>query len=93
MSRSDPAPDCFDLGFQAAYPIDEPGEVALEDYARALFRARAAEGVRAEDDPLMIRAVHVCGMGCSPTPALMTDLEDFARSLVTRTNGGGLGWT
>jgi hypothetical protein len=39
----------------------------------------------------MVRGVHVCGLGASPTPALFTDVEDFARSLVVR--GGGLGWS
>jgi len=27
------------------------------------------------------------------TPALLRDLEDFARSLVMGTGGGGLGWS
>lgn len=91
MSRSSPGTDCYDLSFQAGYPVDEPAEVALEDYARALLRARAVEGIRSEEDPAMVRGVHVCGLGASPTPALFTDVEDFARSLVVR--GGGLGWS
>jgi hypothetical protein len=91
VSRSSPGTDCYDLSFQAGYPVDEPAEVALEDYARALLRARAVEGIRSEEDPAMVRGVHVCGLGASPTPALFTDVEDFARSLVVR--GGGLGWS
>lgn len=93
MSAGAAEAGCFDLAFRAAYPIDEPGEVALEDYARTLARARAAEGLRAPEDPAMVRGVHVCGLGASPTPALVTDIEDFAQSLATRRNGGGLGWS
>jgi hypothetical protein len=86
-------PGCFDLAFRAAYPIDEPGEVALEDYTRTLLRARAAEGLRSDDDPSMMRGVHVCGLGAPPTPVLVTDIEDFARSLAASRSGGGLGWS
>lgn len=93
MSASAAAAGCYDLSFRAAYPIDEPGEVALEDYTRTLLRGRAAEGLRAADDPAMVRGVHVCGLGASPTPALVTDIEDFARSLAVARHGGGLGWS
>jgi hypothetical protein len=93
MSRQSPAPDCYDFSFAAGYPIDEPGQVALEDYARALFRARAVDGIRADDDPAAVAGVHVCGLGISPTPALLNDLEDFARSLVVHGDSGGLGWS
>ena len=93
MSLGSPGADCFDLSFQAGYPIGEAGEVALEDYARVLVRARAAEGLRAADDPGIVRGVHVCGLGASPSATLLTDLEDFARSLVTGAAGGGLGWS
>ncbi len=93
MSIEAPASDCFDLSFQAGYPIDEAAEVALEDYARVLARARGAFGLRAPEDPGSVRGVHVCGLRASPTPALLTDLEDFARSLVSGAAGGGLGWS
>jgi len=86
-------PGCYDLGFRAAYPVDEAGEVALEDYARTLLRAAGAEGLRVAEDPAMLRGVHVCGLGASPTPALLTDIEDFARALAAKRNGGGLGWS
>jgi len=39
-----------------------------------------------------VRGVHVCGLGTAVTGALLRDLEDFARSLVTGA-GGGLGWS
>lgn len=93
MSPHSAQAGCYDLGFRAGYPIDEAGEVALEDYARTLARARAAEGLRAAEDPAVVRGVHVCGLGKSPTPELLTDLEDFARSLALHRSGGGLGWS
>lgn len=93
MSRKSPGSDCYDLSFEASYPVDEPCEVVLEDYAMALLRARAVEGIRDEDDPAVVKGVHVCGLGASPTPGLLTDVEDFARSLVSRGGGGGLGWS
>jgi hypothetical protein len=93
LSRQAPGADCYDLTFQAGYPVDEPGEVALEDYSRSLLKARAVEGIRAEEDPAIVKGVHVCGLGASPTPAILTDVEDFARSLIGRGGSGGLGWT
>jgi hypothetical protein len=92
VSRETPGPGCYDLSFQAGYPIDEPAEVALEDYARALTRADAVQALRARDDPAMVRGVHVCGLGSSLTQAMLTDLEDFARGLV-RPGNEGLGWS
>jgi hypothetical protein len=62
------------------------------DYAGAVTRGRAAEAVRSDDDPATVRGVHVCGLGMTLTPALLRDLEDFARSLILGA-GGGLGWS
>ena len=92
MPPESPEAGCYDIGFDAAYPLGEEAEVALEDYARALTRGRAAEALRASDDPGAVRGVHVCGLAAAITPALLRDLEDFARSLGTGT-GGGLGWS
>ena len=92
MTVQDPRAGCYLLGFQDAYPIDEPGEVALEDYARALARSQGAEAVRADDDPSMVKGVHVCGLGTALTQALLSDLEDFARGL-TPSGSSGLGWS
>ncbi len=91
MTRRTPDSDCYDLGFQAGYPMNEPAEVALEDYARVLTRSRAAEAMRKNDDPSMVEGVHICGLGSSLTQAIITDLEDFARGLVL--GSGGLGWS
>ena len=53
---------------------------------------RAAEAVRAGNDPATVRGVHVCGLATTLTPALLRDLEDFGRSLIMGP-GGGLGWS
>jgi hypothetical protein len=92
MPHTRPESGCYEIGFATAYPLGEAAEVALEDYARALTKAHAAEAIRAGDDPATVRGVHVCGLGMALTPALLRDLEDFARSLTMGT-GGGLGWS
>jgi hypothetical protein len=43
VARTRPESGCHDLAFHAAYSVDEAGAVALEDYARTLGRAAAAE--------------------------------------------------
>ena len=93
MAHTRPEEGCYEIDFATAYPLGEAAEVALEDYARALTRARSAEAVRASDGPATVRGVHVCGMGMTLTPALLRDLEDFARSLIMGPGGGGLGWS
>jgi hypothetical protein len=92
MSRARPEEGCHEVAFEPPVPLDEGAEVALEDYARTLTRARAAEAVRADALPAAVRAVHVCGLEGPPAAAARRDLEDFARSMVTGT-GGGLGWS
>jgi hypothetical protein len=92
MPHASPQPGCYEIGFEKAYPLAEEAEVALEDYGRALTRSESAEAVRASDDPATVRGVHVCGLGTAVTTALLRDLEDFARTLVSG-SGGGLGWS
>jgi hypothetical protein len=92
MSRKAPASDCYDLTFQASYPISESGDVALEDYAREMSLARETEAIRDSTDPSYVVGVHVCGLGAPLTRAMMTDVEDFARGLVPP-DRGGLGWS
>ena len=93
MTRTRPEAGCHDLAFHAAYPVDEAGEVALEDYARALTRAGGAEAVRAADDTGVVTGIHLCALGSSVIPAVLIDIEDFARDLAVRGGGGGLGWS
>lgn len=93
MSRGGPQADCYDLAFFGSYPVSEPAEVALEDYVRVLARARAAEALRAPDDPSRVSGVHVCGPAATLDQAVMTDIEDFARDLTLRGGSGSLGWS
>jgi hypothetical protein len=88
MDRSAPA----DLVFQAAYAIDPPGEVALEDYARVLTRAASAETLRSPEDPERVGGVRLVSPGAELTASLRRDVEDFARDLAGRGGASGLGW-
>jgi hypothetical protein len=89
MSRARPEPGCTVVSFAQPYPMDDAAEVALEDYARVLARARAAEAVRAED---AVSGVHLCGAPAPPSSSVLADLEGFARSL-SGGPSGGLGWS
>ena len=91
MSRAEPRADCADVLFRASYAIPDPAEVALEDYARAFTRARAAEAIHGEDDPA-VTGVHLCGLPDPAGPSAKAEIEAFAREL--RDHGGnGLGWS
>ncbi len=92
MSRRQPRTSCQELTFRAGFALDDPGEVALEDYARALTRAQGAEAVRDALDPARVKGVHVCGLASPPDPAILSDLEAFARDLAVHREGSGLGW-
>jgi hypothetical protein len=93
VTRSHPEAGCLDLPFQARYSLDEAGEVALEDYARTLSRAGAVESVRAQGDASAVSGLHLCGLEAAPTPAVIRDVEDFARDLALGGGSGGLGWS
>ncbi len=92
MSRTRPEAGCVLVSFQEAHPMDEPSEVALEDYARVLTRSQAAEAMPAAGEPGMVDGVHLCGAGQPPLPATIADIEGFARSLLA-SRAGGLGWS
>lgn len=93
MTLKRPAGDCHDLVFHASYPLPEPADVALEDYARVVARSRSAETIRAEGDPSLVTGVHVCGLASPIRQAAMSDIEDFARDMALGGAGGGLGWS
>jgi hypothetical protein len=78
--------------FRGAYVIDAAGEVALEDYARVLGRAEAAEALPGEADPEKVAGVRLIAPGAELTESLRADIEDFARALASRSGGSGLGW-
>ena len=91
MSRAGPEAACVVVSFQHAHPMDEAGEVALEDYARVLTGSRAAEAVPGPG-PGMVGGVHLCGASQPMAPAAIADIEGFARSLMAG-RAGGLGWS
>jgi hypothetical protein len=93
LTRTRPAAGCLDLPFRAAYSLDDAGEVALEDYARTLARAGAVELARAAGGGSAVSGVHVCGAQAALTPAVIGDVEDFARDLASGGGSGGLGWS
>jgi len=88
--RESPAPTCVELDFQGRYALGPGGQVALEDYARALTRAGAAEAATVPDDPGRVSGVHLCAPLDPPRGPLLEDLEAFAREMAERV-GEGLG--
>lgn len=92
MSLSRPEAGCVLVSFQKARPMDEPGEVALEDYARVLTRSQAAETVPTAGQPGMVDGVHLCGPPPPLAPSAIADIEGFAQSLLAG-RPGGLGWS
>jgi hypothetical protein len=92
VTRTAPETGCDDVAFREGYSVDEAGELALEDYARTVGGARAAELVRTEGEANAISGVHLCGVGAPLTPALRADIEDFARALAAG-GAAGLGWS
>ena len=92
MSRLRPSPECRDVAFARAYAVSPAAEVALEDYARVLTRAAAAEAVPAGDDPGRLGGVHLCAPELAPEGGLGEDIEAFARELAEQA-GDGLGWS
>jgi hypothetical protein len=68
----------------------EAPEVALEDYAREVARAREAEALR--DAQGRVAGLHLCGVAGGLAPGAARDVFDFARSLLS-TQSGGLGWS
>jgi hypothetical protein len=93
MTRSTPQAGCHDIDFREACVLDDPAEVALEDYAQTVIGSRRAEACRLEQRPAEVSGVHVCGAPEPPSPAAIADIEDFARDLVARSGGAGLGWS
>ncbi|PYQ10699.1 MAG: hypothetical protein DMF80_23530 [Acidobacteria bacterium] len=93
MSRTRPVSGCRELAFHDGYVVDDSGEVALEDYAREMTRAREVEVVRTGGERGPVTGVHLCGLDAEPAAAVRADVEDFARELATRSGGGGLGWS
>ena len=75
---------CRDVPFAATYTLDETDEVVLEDYARVLTGAAEAEVLWGGSE---VAGLHLCGAG-APEPAVLRDLEDFARELAAARRHG-----
>jgi len=81
---------CADVLFERPWPA-AGGEVALEDYARALTRAGSAAALAGEEAG-SVRGVHLCSLPAPLEGREKEDIEAFARELAGR-SGGGLGWS
>jgi hypothetical protein len=88
----DPQAGCVDLRFAEGISLSSSGEVALEDYARVVTRARHAEAIPHPGDPASIAGVHVCAPETPPGDAMRADIESFAREMEIPAESGGLGW-
>lgn len=92
MTRERPLSDCVELVFARRYLLAASAEVALEDYARALARATAAEAFADARDPERLSGVHLCSPATPPPDGVREDIEAFARELAGH-RGSGLGWS
>ena len=91
MSVQRPAASCIDLPFAVPCPLEPSAQVALEDYARVLTGASAAEAISMAAGE--VAGVHLCGLPSGASPSAQRDIVDFARDLAAASPGGGLGWS
>lgn len=91
MSRSRPASTCAELALSAPCLLESPAQVALEDYARVLTSAAAAEVVGLREGE--VSGVHLCGLSAGISAAALRDVQSFAKELASATPSGGLGWS
>jgi hypothetical protein len=92
VTRERPGPVCVEIAFGRPHAVGALGQVALEDYARAMARAEAAEALGVEGDPARVRGLHLCAPAAAPGIDVREDIEAFARELAERA-GDGLGWS
>jgi hypothetical protein len=92
VTRTRPETGCQDIVFREACAVDEAGEVALEDYAREVGTAGAAEVIRTAAERSNVTGVHLCAVRAPLTKAAHADIEGFARALAAG-GAGGLGWS
>lgn len=92
MSLRRPGAACVELAFALPRAVGAAGQVALEDYARALTRAEGAEAMASPDEPGRVAGLHLCAPAEPVRGALLEDVEAFARQVAERA-GEGLGWS
>jgi hypothetical protein len=92
MPPDGPRAGCFEVVLREPLALGEPAQVALEDYARSLTRAGAAEVLRGGEAAL-VTGVHVCEAPSRPSQAALADIEAFAAGLAEAGQSAGLGWS
>ena len=80
------------IHFARPRAVGAGGLVALEDYARELTRAKAAEALVAEGEADRLLGLALEAPLIAPQGAVLDDIEAFARDLAER-SGFGLGWS
>jgi len=80
------------IRFAAPRSLGAAGVLALEDYARELTQASAAEALVAEGAPDRLTGIALEAPRIAPQGAVLEDIEAFARDLAERA-APGLGWT
>jgi hypothetical protein len=93
MSLERPEAGCGGVVIDPPCALTLPAQVALEDYARVLTRARTAETITDTGDEVMVRGVHLCGLPNPIGDPAWRDIVDFARDISVRESSGGLGWS
>jgi len=91
MSEPQP-PARVEIRFSEPRSVGAFGLVALEDYARELTRARAAEAVLAPGEAERLVGLALEAPLIAPQGSVLDDIEAFARELAERA-GDGLGWS
>jgi len=87
-----PARGRVEVRFRQPRAVGPSGQVALEDYARELTRAAAAEALVAPEAPERLVGVALEAPLVAPQGSVLDDIEAFARELAERA-GDGLGWS
>jgi len=87
-----PAPGRVEVRFRQPRAVGPSGQVALEDYARELTRAAAAEALVAAEAPERLVGIALDSPLIAPQGNVLDDIEAFARELAEHA-GDGLGWS
>jgi hypothetical protein len=87
-----PAAERVVIYFAVPRAVGAAGVVALEDYARELTQAKAAEALVAEGEMDRLTGLALEAPLVAPQGAVLEDIEAFARDLAER-SGVGLGWS
>ena len=84
-------PARVEIRFREPHAVGAFGLVALEDYARELTRATAAEALVAAGEERLLGLALESPL-IAPQGNVLDDIEAFARELAERA-GDGLGWS